>query len=210
MMNKLKYAISLIFISFLALSKGAFALDVGNPEEGQRKSEACADCHEKDGNTTTENWPKIAGQPELYLVEQLKAFKQGQDGPRFEATMYNAVMALSDQDILDLAAFYSQQKVSPGVTDESLVSLGRQIYRGGIAKKQIPACSACHNANGSGNVLAKFPSLSGQNAEYVEEQLKNYRAGTRQTDVNEIMRDIALRMTDQEIEAVSSYVSGLH
>ncbi len=118
--------------------------------------------------------------------------------------------ALSDQDMADLAAFYASQKATPGSTPAAFVVLGEKIYRGGNRATGVPACSACHSPRGEGNIPAGFPSLSGQHSDYIIEQLKAFRSGTRTNDVNGIMRDISKRMTDEEIKAVSHYVSGLH
>ncbi len=177
---------------------------------GQQKSAACVSCHMVDGNSTVPAWPKISGLPEKYFIEQLKAFKAGDKGGRFNPVMLGFAAALSDQDIVDLAAFYASQKSTPGSTPQKFVALGEKIYRGGNGATGVPACSACHSPRGDGNIPAGFPALSGQHSDYIIEQLKAFRSGARANDINSIMRDISKRMTDEEIEAVSHYVSGLH
>lgn len=177
---------------------------------GQQKSAVCVSCHMVDGNSTVPAWPKISGLPEKYFIEQLKAFKAGDKGGRFNPVMLSFAAALSDQDIVDLAAFYASQKSTPGSTPQRFVALGEKLYRGGNRTTGVPACSACHSPRGDGNILAGFPALSGQHSDYIMEQLKAFRSGARANDINSIMRDISKRMTDEEIEAVSHYVSGLH
>lgn len=182
----------------------------GDPNRGQTLTQTCVACHGTDGNTNTPIWPKIAEQPEKYLIEQLKAFRLGNKGPRFDASMFAMTQSLSDQDINDLSAFYASQKSTLGKAQQNFVELGEKIYRGGNLETHVAACAACHGAKGDGNELAGFPRLSGQNSEYILAQLKKFKEGTRSNDPNGIMRDIAKKMSDSEMQAVSSYVSGLH
>jgi cytochrome c553 len=186
------------------------ALATGNPDLGREKSQVCGACHGVDGNSTVPIWPKIAGQSEKYLEHELVEFRKGEKGTRFEASMYGMTQNLSDQDIADLAAYFAKQKPTPGAVKANFVALGEKLYRGGNLKTGVPACSACHGPKGEGNELALYPRLSGQNADYTMDQLKKFKSGTRSDDANGIMRDIAKMMTDEEIQAVSSYVSGLH
>jgi len=182
----------------------------GDPNAGRAKSELCIACHTVDGNSTVPAWPKIAGQLEKYLVKVLLEYQKGEKGPHFDPTMASITQALTERDIANLAAYFAQQKGAPGATASSELALGQKIYRGGHLEKGIPACIACHGAQGQGNAPANFPRLSGQHPDYTIVQLKKFRAGTRSGDPNGIMRDIVNKMTDKEIQAVSSYVSGLH
>ncbi len=197
--------ISLMFSSFL--TNTVFAK--GNPEAGKQKSAACIACHQADGNSTTPAWPKIAGQHEAYLIKQIKEIRKGDQGKRPNPVMYPMVANLTDQDIEDLAAYYTAQKQTPGEAQKSLVEKGRKIYQGGVVSKGVPACAGCHSPNGAGNKLANFPSMGGQQADYLEAQLKAFKAGQRSNDPNEIMRMISAKMSDEEMKAVSSYISGL-
>jgi len=117
---------------------------------------------------------------------------------------------LSEQDIADLAAYFSGQATSKGDADPALVELGEKIYRGGNPASGVSACIGCHGPTGTGNPAANFPSLSGQHARYVEIQLNAFRKGERANDAGKMMRSVAGKMTDQEIKAVASYVQGLH
>ena len=174
------------------------------------KAKLCASCHNKDGNSTVPAWPSIAGQSPKYFMEQLKAFKAGATGPRPNPVMEGILGPLSDEELESLATYFSNQTVAVGATPEAFVALGEQIYRGGNPKTGVPACAACHEARGTGNALAGFPALSGQQPDYTIQQLHNFRTGLRKNDPNAIMQDIAKRMSDEEIKAVANYVHGLH
>lgn len=177
---------------------------------GKAKSQTCAACHGPDGNSVVPNWPKLAGQWQNYLVKELIDYRHGQNGPRYDPSMSTLVAALSDQDIHELAAFYASQTQTIGKTDPALLILGEKIYRGGDLEKGVTACTACHAPNGSGNEAAKFPRLGGQHALYIENQLKAFREGKRTNSPSHMMHDISVRMTDEQIKAVSSYIEGLH
>ncbi|MDO4904181.1 MAG: c-type cytochrome [Lautropia sp.] len=172
--------------------------------------ELCAACHGEDGNSIGPANPKLAGQHVEYLVKQLNDFKPGEDGApaaRNNAIMMGFASQLSPQDMLNVAAYYSAQKIEPAAAkDPELIELGRQIYRGGLAAKGVPACAACHGPAGDG-IPAQYPALSGQFAEYTEAQLVAFRDGSRGN--NGPMKDISLRMTDPEIKAVADYIAGL-
>lgn len=207
-MNKLTSA----FCVLLASHSVAYAATVANPvvgnaEAGKAKSAVCAGCHGADGNSSNPMWPKLAGQHVDYLVGQLQKFKAGD---RQEPSMSPMAKPLSDQEMADLAAYFSSQPIKPGIANAELVKLGEKIYRGGNPGTGLPACAACHGPQGNGNSAAKYPALNGQHAAYTQKQLDNYRAGTRGTDSNaSIMRDIATKITAEEAKAVASYVEGL-
>lgn len=178
-------------------------------EAGKQKAETvCAACHGKDGNSVSPIWPKLAGQHTNYLVVQMKAFKEGK--LRKDASMLGMMAPLTEEDMINVAAYFSAQERVIGEADPKLVRKGEALYRGGSQDKHISACIACHGPKGLGNEQAGFPVLSGQQAGYVIEQLKKYKSGQRSTDINKIMRDIASRMDDSDMEAVASYISGLH
>lgn len=176
---------------------------------GKEKAQAvCVACHGADGNSVNPAWPKLAGQHVPYLVNQMKAFKAGKD--RSDPSMAPMMAPLTEQDMMNLAVFYAQQKRSIEKASKLLVKRGEMLYRGGDEKKHIAACIACHGPRGGGNAQAGFPSLSGQHAEYIADELTDYKEGRRKTDINEIMRDIAKRMNPEDMKAVASYISGLH
>lgn len=198
-----------LFISF-----NINAAEQGNAENGKTKSITCSACHGVDGNSAIPMNPKLAGQHEKYLVKQLTEFKLasktgGKDG-RNNAIMNGMSAALSEQDIRDLAAYYSSQEAVPGESTQDAVEQGNKLYIGGDLKRGITACIACHGPKGNGTSLSGFPDISGQHSVYISSQLKSFRSGGRANSLNGMMADIAKRMTDEDIEVISSYVSGLH
>lgn len=196
----------------LGLTATAFAADAtsyppGDAQAGQQKAAACAACHGADGNSANAQFPKLAGQSYAYLVKELEDFKSG---ARKNPIMNGMASGLSDQDIKNLAAWFSSQKIKPGAAAPNLVADGRALYRGGDQSKGIPACAACHGPAGQGMGPAAWPALAGQHAQYLVTQLKAWRTGSRANDLNAMMRQVAHNLTDHEIEAVASYLQGLH
>ena len=131
-------------------------------------------------------------------------------GARENAIMLGMVAALSEDDMWNLAAYYAGKAAPEGVSSPENLELGKQIYLGGITSIQVPACASCHAPDGAGNNAAKFPRLGGQNIEYTVSALQSFRAGARANDPNAMMRMVAERLSDAEIEAVSNYIQGLH
>jgi len=199
----------IVFASIvLALGMGV-AHAAGDAKAGQSKAAACAACHGLDGNSNGPEWPNLAGQHESYIIKQLKAFKSGQ---RVNVLMTPQAQLLNDQDMEDVAAYFTLQKVKGSEADASKVNSGRQIYQGGVAANKVTACGpACHGPDGRGNPAAGYPSLHGQRAAYVMLQLQNYRSGTRTTDKAQgtVMEMEAGKLTDDQIKAVAAYIQGL-
>ncbi len=183
-----------------------------DPAKGKAIAEAvCVACHGVDGNSAAGANPSLAGQGEEYLYKQMKNFKavDGKPAARNNAIMAGMVAALSDEDMRNLAAWFSSQKLKPAVArDESKIALGQKIWRQGDFKKGIPACAGCHGPAGAG-LPAQYPRLSGQYAEYTEAQLKAFRNDERNNDPENMMRTIAAKMSDTEIKAVAEYAAGL-
>ena len=204
-MNK-RPLIALLAIVSLTFAAGVMAAE-GSADAGKQKSTACAACHGPDGNSANGQFPNLAGQHASYIYGQLKAFKSGD---RKNAIMNGQAANLSDQDMKDLAAYFSSQTMKIGAANKDLVKKGENIYRGGDASKGLPACIGCHGPAGWGNAPAKFPRIGGQKPTYVVTQLQNYASGDRTTDPNGMMRDIASKLSDDEMKAVASYVSGLY
>ena len=187
----------------------------GDVDAGKQKSEPCAACHGVGGVSANPAWPKLAGQGEKYLIDQMKLFREK---IRINTLMNPQAENLTDQDIADLAAYYANEAINPGVMDadkefkgEKLYIIGQRIYRGGNAETGVPACMSCHAPDGVGNAPAKFPQLSGQHAVYTAAQLRAYRSGARyQPDDNlNMMKEIATYLSDTEIDAVAEYIAGL-
>jgi cytochrome c553 len=182
------------------------ALAAGDPNAGRSKSITCAACHGADGNSAVAAYPKLAGQGTDYLIKQLLEYKSG---ARFNPIMLGMVSTLSMQDIEDLATYFSSQHITHAESEKTLALQGKALFRGGNLHSGVAACAACHGVIGTGNDVAKFPSVAGQHSEYLEIQLKAFRAMERTNDTNQMMRSIAAKMTDTEIKAVSSYMQGL-
>jgi len=175
-----------------------------NNGDPQRGVIGCASCHGPEGKSAAGAWPKLAGQHSAYTIKQLKNYK---DGTRANAIMAGMSAALTEKDMANIAAYLNKQTVSLGVAqNKETIGLGKQIYAGGIAEKGIPACSACHSANGAG-IPAQYPLMSGQWADYSAAQLGYFRDGTRKNNAQ--MTAIAGKLSDVEIKAVSDYMAGL-
>jgi cytochrome c553 len=200
-----RFALSIVF-GGLALSSQA--LGEGSADEGQTKAAPCVACHGVNGNSANPAWPSLAGQSGPYIIKQLKAFKVGE---RQDPLMTPMAQPLLDDDMEDLAAYYSKQVPTGLEAEPSKVAEGQRLYRGGDPVGAIAACTACHGPNGRGMAAAGYPSIQGQHATYVVAQLKAYRSGARKTDQpqNQMMRNVANRLTDAQIDAVASYVQGL-
>jgi cytochrome c553 len=204
----MSFLLRAIASSLALLSIQAYAQ--GDATAGQAKSAICAACHGADGNSVVPNWPKLAGQHEEYLVRQATLIKSG---ARPVPEMMGITPGLSDQDILDISAYFTAQKNSGGVADESKVVVGERIYRAGNADSGVPACMSCHGPAGEGNPLSGYPVLAGQHAMYSASMLTRFRQGEHWGDgdaLSKIMNGSASELTNEEIEAVASYIQGLH
>lgn len=204
-----------------------YSLASGDAAAGKNKAASCAACHGADGNSAAPNFPKLAGQNARYLVKQMKDIQCGalsaeeqkakKCAGRAIPTMAGQLNGKSEQDLADIAAFFESQPASGGQAKEALVAKGSEIYRAGIREKGVAACAACHSPTGKGNPPAGFPRLSGQHTAYISTQLKAFRAaadgdvsGRSNDGESQMMRNVAYRLSDSEIEAVSSYISGLY
>ncbi len=207
---KFKFAPLLLTAGF-ALTAGpaqAESLIDGDIDAGRSKSIVCSACHGAEGNSVSPMWPNIAGQNANYLTKQLQAFK---DGSRSDPLMTSQAMLLSEQDMKDVAVFFeSLPAVAQAVADPSLIPRAEAIYRGGNSDEGIAACLACHGPTGRGNPAAAYPALNGQHAAYTAKQLRDYAAGVRTSDdPTHNMRDIAERLSKEDIQALASYMQGL-
>lgn len=186
------------------------AFGAGDPAAGQAKAALCTACHGADGNSLTTDWPNLAGQHAKYLERQIRLYK---DGSRANITMQGMVGTLQEQDIQDVSAYYATQAVKAGVADDALAEVGRALYHGGDLEREIPACMGCHGPSGSGNPGPSYPALAGQKAGYTALTLRAFRDGAvwgAGDDGNEVMAEVASKLTDAEIEALASYLEGLY
>jgi cytochrome c553 len=192
-----------VAVAAAALGMNDTALAEGSVEAGQQKSAVCMACHGPDGNSLNPEWPNLAGQHASFIVAQLQAFKSGE---RQNPLMSPMAVGLTEQDMLDLAAFYAAQAPAALEADPALVEAGRKLYLGGNQESGVSACIACHGPTGRGNPMALYPVISGQHATYLAIALRAYASGER---VNTMMQEIAARMSEEEIAAVSAYIQGL-
>ncbi|CUB02709.1 c-type cytochrome [Marinomonas fungiae] len=183
------------------------AIAEGNPEAGKPFTAVCSACHGADGNSLAPTFPKLAGQNESYLLKQMTDIKSG---ARPVAQMTGLLDGLSEQNLADVAAYFASQNVVVGQADAELVEAGKNLYRDGNPATGVPACMACHGPAGKGLNSAGFPQLSGQHASYTASQLKLFQSGERKNDAAKIMQNIAFKMNEREIQAVSSYIQGLY
>src|SRR6202140_1359267 len=192
----------------LAVCTTPIAMAAGSAVAGAAKAAVCFACHGANGNSVNEQWPSLAGQSAAYIEAQLKHFH---DKTRIDASgmMPPMAAALSEQDMQDLGAYFSQQTTTGLEADPSYWQAGEKLYRGGDRARNIPACIACHGPTGRGNEPAKFPALRGQQSVYVMKQLNDYASGARSTGPNGIMQTIAKRLSPEDIRNVASYLQGL-
>lgn len=194
----------------------------GDIDAGKEKAAACASCHGEDGNSMVSTFPKLAQQHSSYLVKQLKAFKSG---ARKNPMMSSIAMGLSDEDMNDIAEYYAEQKISanelPVVDDEddtapgsqkkidiqAVIAQGSDLYRNGDLTREVSACIACHGPFGDGNKPAAFPLLKSQHADYLIKALSDFKSGERSNNPENMMHMIAIKMSDEEIKAVSYRIS---
>lgn len=182
------------------------AVAAGSIAKGKQKAMVCAACHGVNGQSGNPVWPNLAGQSAGYVAKQLKDFKSG---IRKDPMMSGQAMGLSDNDIKNLAAYFSSLPAKKAAaSNKSLAEKGQRLYRGGNAKTQVAACMACHGPAGKG-IPPRYPAISGQNAAYNAKQLRAFKDGARTND-GKVMTSIAFSMSLQEIEAVSEFMQGLH
>ncbi|MBU6195097.1 MAG: cytochrome c4 [Burkholderiales bacterium] len=187
-----------------ALAASPAAAPAPDLAKGQATAAVCSACHTADGSRGSPANPILAGQHPEYLVKQLQEFKAGK---RKNAIMAGFAATLSDEDMRNVAAFYASKQAKPGAAkDKDLAALGEKIYRGGIADRNIPACAGCHSPTGAG-IPAQYPRVGGQHGDYTEAQLLAFRSGARGNSTQ--MMQIAAKMNDREIKAVSDYINGL-
>ena len=192
----------------------------GDADNGKKLSTTCAACHGGDGNSMISAFPKLAGQHASYIYKQLQDMRKPKDGEAARPVMEMSaiVSSLSDQDMADLASYFETQKSTVVGVNPDLISLGETIYRSGNIDTNVPACTSCHQPDGAGVGLAKYPSLAGQFPEYTTKQLKAFRAAGREDldatyrtndGASMVMRLSAKGLSDKEIQAVSAYVGAL-
>jgi len=194
----------------LGTINSALAIE-GNATDGKNKSAVCAACHGVDGNSAIAIYPKLAGQSSAYIAKQLADFKLGMSSGgkegRADPVMGGMTMALSEQDMADLGAYFASQEITPG--SDASNEKGKNLYLGGDASRDITACVACHGVTGKGMEQALFPAIGQQNSAYIKSQLEKFRSGDRANDKASMMRKIAMKLEDADIEALTQYIASL-
>jgi cytochrome c553 len=216
---KKSFAALVAVLSMSSVSAGV-VMPKGDATAGQAMSAQCAACHGADGNSAAPTFPRLAGQNAKYIYKQLQDFKAGR---RNNALMMPMVADKTDQQMADLASYFSQQKSAVNLADPALIAKGEKLYRGGNPATGVAPCAGCHGPAGKGNNLAAFPKLGGQHADYIKVQLTAFRAAGRDDNTDQkrmndsakagelgIMQMVAAKLSDKEIDALANYVSGLH
>ncbi|KPQ30949.1 MULTISPECIES: c-type cytochrome [unclassified Halomonas] len=202
-------------LASLAIILGAVGTATANPRAdadasaGESLAQPCAACHGQAGISSTGTFPHLAGQQMSYLAKQIMDIR---DGHREVPQMEGQVDDYEDQDAWDVAAFYAEQEPHLGQAedDAELLARGEALYRAGDQEKGIPACSACHTPTGGGIGSAAYPALSGLQTDYTISALQDFAAGDRDNDPNGVMRDIATKMNDDDMQAIANYLLGLN
>lgn len=169
----------------------------------------CFMCHSEHGNDPDLGFvPRLAGQNAVYIEEQVNAFR---DGSRAEPPaiiyMWPVAQNLSDAQIKQAAEWYAAQPAPQPVPPDGSVDEGRSIYMNGILAAGVAACMSCHGPNADGNAI--FPRLAGQTPQYLLAQLRFFRAAVRNDKSAEMMKPVALHLTDAQMAAVARYLSSL-
>lgn len=170
--------------------------------------QVCSNCHGVDGNSVSPNFPRLAAQPQPYLVEQLTGFRthHRSDPAGFEY-MWGLSRHLTDEQIRGLAAYFSSQVPQPNAPlDAAQVAKGRDIFEHGIGAKQVPPCGSCHGERGQGN--ANFPRLAGQHADYVVKQLMVFQR-TDERPEGVVMKTVAHLLSVDDMVVVAAYVQSM-
>lgn len=204
-----------MLLASLAITLGAVGTASANPRAeadaaaGESLATPCAACHGEAGISPTPTFPHLAGQQMSYLAKQIMDIR---DGRREVPQMAGQVDDFDDQDAWDVAAFYAEQEPHLGQADDDaeLLARGEALYRAGDQQKGIPACSACHSPTGAGIGSAAYPALSGLQTDYTVSTLQAFADGERENDPNQVMRDIAAKMSDDDMQAVANYLLGLN
>jgi cytochrome c553 len=205
-------AMALLLAATLNVNASEKAPAKADPTKAKPIAESvCVGCHGADGNSPAAPNPNLAGQGADYLAKQMSNFKSinGKPALRDNAIMAGMAAGLSDDDIKNLAAYFSQQKLKPATAkDEKLVAEGQKLWRQGDFSKGVPSCAGCHGPTGAG-LPAQYPALAGQYADYTEDQLKKFRSDERANDAEKVMRTIAAKLSDRQMKAVAEYAAGL-
>ncbi len=213
MLRRIRTMYLVVPLGLAIVAPRAVAQDAGPTADrasGEGKAALCAGCHGMDGNPMNPEWPRLAGQQAAQIRKQLQDFQKGRRDSLF---MVGIAGMLSDQDVEDVAAWFSANNTVPaGPSDSELIGLGEELWRRGKPEAGVLACAGCHDRLGMGSPTAipgGIPSVRTQHAPYTARQLRDFRAGRRTNDWNGVMRKVSAALTDREIDAVAAYASNL-
>lgn len=197
---------SWVSVCVLALGAVVSTHAVAQADEARAKRIAggsCFLCHGANGESTSEVFPRLAGQNAEYIAKQLKAFKTGQ---RKSSAMADMSSRLTDDEMLALGKYYEKMTPPREPSKEPLLAgMGQYIYHNGNKFSGVPSCASCHGANGEGS--NNLPRLASQFSGYIHTQLKQFNTRQR-NDVNQVMHVVAEKMTELEMVAVAEYLAG--
>lgn len=173
------------------------------------KLNRCITCHTISGNSIMPIWPKIAEQHFEYMMKQLVEFKKGKSGDRFDPNMFAMLQGINDEELYGLAEYFSKQVLekSKGIVDENLFNYGKKLYLYGDSSIKLSGCVGCHGIDASGNKLAKIPALRWQHKDYIILQMKKFKSNDRSNDLNGVMRDISIVISDDQVAALAEYIA---
>ncbi len=202
---------TILALGLAALTAWAQAATTGDASRGAEAAATCTSCHQPDGsgsnNEQGQPWPQLAGLNAGYIAKQLHDFQSGQ---RESATMKTFADMLSDQQILDVARYYSEMTPQQGEggnnASESARQRGQKLAQRGDWSKYVVSCKSCHGPDnqGAGTV---FPGIAGQHARYIVMQLEAWQSGSRKNDPQDLMGTIARRLSDEDIRAVAAWLA---
>lgn len=171
-------------------------------------ADVCAACHGEEGTTISDAFPRLAGQSPEAIYKQLSDYRSG---ARYNDQMTPIAQALTDEQLAQVSAYFGHVKarVRLGAGDLGVgdSDIDRLIHRGDPARR-LPPCESCH-ARGVGGP-PEAPVLAGQNAGYLERQLRDYKSGARRNDVYRRMRDVAGQLSDDEIRRIAELYQGTY
>ncbi|WP_068545183.1 c-type cytochrome [Thalassotalea crassostreae] len=201
----------LLIVTVSILTASWYALNLSNNKVKQSvtvaidaTNKSCNDCHTPLGISYSPSNGLLAGQGDLYLTKQLTDFAKG---ARKIDHLSTSIHKLTSLDIQKYSKQYALQNRYSMSSEGS--KTGKQLYNRGDDERQIPACMSCHVINGHGISDATLPALSGQSFEYLVRQLELFRSSVRKNDTNDMMRKIAVRLTDEDIEALALHITSL-
>lgn len=208
-MKFLKYpAVAALVVAVVACTNVERSRAFGNPGVHGKTiaQQVCSACHGADGNSTSPEYPRLAGQQPEYLIAQIKGFNQHTRTDRLaQEVMAGMSRDLTEAQLSQMAVYFYRQKVTNDVAPNGSNDLGQRIYREGLPEAGVVPCMACHGVNAEGNSM--FPRLAGQHRPYLVKQLLVFRDTHGRTGTP--MTAISQPMTDDNIQHLADYLSHL-